>query len=156
MMVVVGLDDGIILDLSRCVIFDDEAIGDADQRLLNVGTESDAISVAERHGTKLHSILARCGYGELHYGNCLSLSPSALHTEFVELPTLLTDVPDEVEGLPNIKEMFAWGASLGFDELEELAEYILQDDELWQAWRIAVVDALEIAYRQHKKEQEKS
>ena len=49
-MIVVGMDDGIILDLKRCVIFDEDAIGDADQRVLNFGTEADAISVADRHG----------------------------------------------------------------------------------------------------------
>ena len=149
MMIVVGLDDGIILDLSRCVIFDDSTIGDADQRLLNVGTESDAISVATRHGVKLDNLLARSGYGELHYGNCLSLTPSALHQEFVEIPALLPENSDEIEGVKAIKELFAWGASLTPEELVDLSNNIMMDEDMWDAWRTAVVSHLEYRYNEH-------
>jgi hypothetical protein len=155
-MIVVGMDDGIILDLNRCVILDEDAIGDADQRLLNFGTESDALAVADRHGAKLSSILEGCGYGDLHYGNCLALTPNALRDEFVEIPTLLVDVPESIEGVAEIKEVLTWGASLNNNQMRLLASYILQDDELWTTWRTAVVTALEWMHTEHNTETDKS
>lgn len=146
-MIVVGMDDGIILDLSRCVIFDEDAIGDADQRLLNFGTESDALSVADRHGTKLSNILEGCGYGDLHYNNCLPLTPIALRQEFTEIPSLLPD--GELEGLAEVKQTLAWGASLDAEQFRYLADVVQQDDELWQQWRVSVVDALQWMHTKH-------
>lgn len=146
-MIVVGMDDGIILDLSRCVIFDENSIGDADQRLLNFGTESDALSVADRHGKKLSNILEACGFGDLHYNNCLPLTPIALRQEFIELPDLLPDV--EVEGVSDIKDAFAWGASMTDEQCSLLSDYVQQDDELWTQWRVSVVDALQWMYTNH-------
>ena len=63
-MIIVGTDDGIILDVNRCAIFDENDLSEADQTLLNFGTESDALSVSNRHGTKLSDILEGCGYGD--------------------------------------------------------------------------------------------
>jgi hypothetical protein len=153
-MIVVGMDDGIILDLNRCVIFDENAIGDADQRLLNFGTESDALSVADRHGTKLSNILEACGYGDLHYNNCLPLTPIALRQEFTELPSLLPD--GEVEGLSEVKQTLAWGASLDEEQFRYLADIVQQDDELWSQWRVSIIDALQWMHAKHITETEKS
>jgi hypothetical protein len=152
-MIVVGMDDGIILDLKRCVIFDEDAIGDADQRVLNFGTEADAISVADRHGKKLSNILEACGFGDLHYNNCLPLTPIALRQEFIELPELLPDI--QVAGVEDIKDAFAWGASLTDEQYAYLSDYIQQDDALWAQWRMSVVDALQWMYTQHITESEK-
>ena len=155
-MIVVGMDDGIILDLNRCVIFDEDAIGDADQRLLNFGTESDALAVADRHGAKLSNILEGCGYGDLHYNNCFPLSPKVLRQEFTEIPTLIGDVPDDIDGVSHIKQVLAWGASLDNKSFQRLADYIQQSDELWTAWRTEVVMALEWLYAEHNTETDKS
>lgn len=152
-MIVVGMDDGIILDLSRCVIFDEDAIGDADQRLLNFGTESDALSVADRHGTKLSNILEACGYGDLHYNNCLPLTPISLRQEFLELPSLLPD--GDIEGLAEVKQTLAWGAQLDNEQMQHLADIIQQDDELWTQWRVSVVDSLQWMHAQHITESDK-
>lgn len=152
-MIIVGTDDGIILDVNRCAIFDENDLSEADQTLLNFGTESDALSVSNRHGTKLSDILEGCGYGDLHYNNCLPLTPLALRQEFIELPELLPD--SQVAGVEDIKEVFAWGASLTDEQYEYLSDYIQQDDELWAQWRISVVDALQWMYTQHITESEK-
>ena len=155
-MIIVGTDDGIILDVTRCAIFNESQLSEADQTLLNFGTESDALSVANRHGTKLSYILDGCGYGDLHYGNCLAVSPLTLHQEFVEIPALLVDVPDHIEGTQRIKQVLEWGASLDKEQLELLSSYIMQDDELWTHWRTSVVSALDWMYTENHTETEES
>ncbi len=154
-MIIVGLDDGIILDVSRCVIFDESALGDAEQRLLNFGTESDALAVADRCGTKLSNILDGCGYGDLSYYNSLSLSPNALRSEFMALPDLLPSQSVDVAGLEEIKAVLEWGASLTDTQFTELAEYAMQDDDLWSQWRTTIVGALQDKYHSRVTETEK-
>jgi hypothetical protein len=147
-MIIVGTDDGIILDVSRCAIFDENELSEADQTLLNFGTESDALSVSNRHGTKLSDILEGCGYGDLHYGNCLALTPITLQQEFEEIPEMIGDV-DHIEGAQEIKKILEWGAHLNKNQFDLLSSYILQDDELWIHWRTAVVTALDWMYAEY-------
>jgi hypothetical protein len=142
-MIIVGTDDGIILDVSRCAIFDENELSEADQTLLNFGTESDALSVANRHGIKLSDILEGCGYGDLNYYNSLALSPLALRSEFEEFPELL---PDDIEGVSEVKAILEWGSKLSDTQLMNLAAYALQDDDLWNQWRTTVVGALQDFY----------
>jgi hypothetical protein len=142
-MIIVGTDDGIILDVSRCAIFDENELSEADQTLLNFGTESDALSVANRHGIKLSDILEGCGYGDLNYYNSLALSPLALRSEFEEFPELL---PEGIEGVAEVKAILEWGSKLSDTQLMNLAAYALQDDELWNQWRTTVVGALQDFY----------
>lgn len=142
-MIIVGTDDGIILDVSRCAIFDENELSEADQTLLNFGTESDSLSVANRHGVKLSDILEGCGYGDLNYNNSLALSPLALRSEFEEFPELL---PDDIEGVAEVKAILEWGSKLSDTQLMNLSAYALQDDELWNQWRTTVVGALQDFY----------
>jgi len=142
-MIIVGTDDGIILDVSRCAIFDENELSEADQTLLNFGTESDALSVANRHGIKLSDILEGCGYGDLNYYNSLALSPLALRSEFEEFPELL---PNDIEGVSEVKAILEWGSKLSDTQLMSLAAYALQDDDLWNQWRTTVVGALQDFY----------
>ena len=142
-MIIVGTDDGIILDVSRCAIFDENELSEADQTLLNFGTESDALSVANRHGIKLSDILEGCGYGDLNYYNSLALSPLALRSEFEEFPELL---PNDIEGVSEVKAILEWGSKLSDTQLMNLAAYALQDDDLWNQWRTTVVGALQAFY----------
>jgi hypothetical protein len=142
-MIIVGTDDGIILDVSRCAIFDENELSEADQTLLNFGTESDALSVANRHGIKLSDILEGCGYGDLNYYNSLALSPLALRSEFAEFPELL---PADLDGVAEVKAILEWGSKLSDTQLMNLAAYALQDDDLWNQWRTTVVGALQEFY----------
>lgn len=142
-MIIVGTDDGIILDVSRCAIFDENELSEADQTLLNFGTESDALSVANRHGINLSDILEGCGYGDLNYYNSLALSPLALRSEFEEFPELL---PNDIEGVSEVKAILEWGSKLSDTQLMNLAAYALQDDDLWNQWRTTVVGALQDFY----------
>ena len=155
-MIIVGLDDGIILDVSRCVIFDESALGDAEQRLLNFGTESDALAVADRCGTKLSNILEECGYGDLRYSNSLSLSPNALRDEFMSLPDLLPETSVDVAGLAEMKAVLEWGNTLDDAQLSEIAEYAMQDDDLWAQWRTTIVGTLHYLHHIRVTETEKT
>lgn len=155
-MVVVGVDDGIILDLSRCVILDEATLGEADRELLNFGTDTDALSVANRLGESLIGILEGCGYGDLNYFNCIALSPTALREEFAELPSLF---PENLENADHLREILEWGTKLNDEQLDFLSAYILQDDALWSQWRSSVVASLYEFYHNqhpHTHEEEKS
>lgn len=149
-MIIVGMDDGIILDLNRCVILEESDLSINEKTLLDTGTEMEALTIAERHGTSLRRILEACGYGDLHYRNCLSLSPFVLRTEFSELPSLFPDQlnDDSISGVKEMRETLAWGASLSDEQLNYIAQHALQDDELWSQWRATVIDSL-LAYKQH-------
>lgn len=140
-MIIVGTDDGIILDVSRCAIFDENELSEADQTLLNYGTESDSLSVANRHGIKLSDILEGCGYGDLNYNNSLALSPLALRSEFAEFAEFPELLP-----VAEVKAILEWGSKLSDTQLMNLAAYALQDDDLWNQWRITVTWALQDFY----------
>ena len=148
-MIIVGMDDGIILDANKCVILDESTLDVHERTLLDSGTDTEAMRIAERHGVALRNILQGCGYGELHYGNCLAVTPSVLHQEFVEVPALIPEGSDEVAGVQTLKELFAWGASLSYEDLKNLCNDIIMDDELWGAWQNSVFSHLEYRYNEH-------
>jgi hypothetical protein len=72
-----------------------------------------------------------------------------LHQEFVEIPTFIPAGSDEVAGVQAIKAMFAWGASLGYEDLKTLCDDIINDDDLWDAWRNTLISHLEYRYNEH-------
>jgi hypothetical protein len=143
-IIVVGMDDGIILDLNRCVILDESALSVNEKTLLDTGTEMEALTIAERHGVSLRHIMQGCGYGDLHYGNSFPLTPIMLRTEFSELPSLFPEQlnNDTIVGVKEMRETLAWGASLSDEQLHHIAQDVLQDDELWSQWRASVIESL--------------
>lgn len=149
-MIIVGMDDGIILDLNRCVILDESKLSINEKTLLDTGTEMEALTIAQRHGASLRPILEGCGYGDLHYNNCLPLTPLTLREEFSELPSLFPDQlnNDSILGIKEMRETLAWGASLDASQFRIISDYIQQDDELWSQWRATVIDAL-LAYKHY-------
>lgn len=151
-IIVVGMDDGIILDTNRCVILDESKLTINEKTLLDTGTEMEALTIAERHGIPLRHILQGCGYGDLHYGNCVPFSPATLREEFTELPSLfpevfdikLTDVMNSsiADDIKEMGDVLKWGASLSNEELHMIAQHAIQDDELWSQWRATIIESL--------------
>lgn len=132
MKLIVGVDDGIILDVSRCVIVDSSDLGDADRALLETGTETESLSVANRLGVRLDRVLEGCGYGSLNYTNAISYDPQAIRQEIMErLPLLADGVADEED--KTIVDLLAWALTLSDIELSEIGHMILSDEspEVW-------------------------
>lgn len=140
--VIVGVDDGIILDASRCVVIDTDDLGEADIELLSNGTELEAITVANRLGRRLDVIGEQCGWGDLHYTNCLSLSPEALRDE---ASALYGSTDDRMA-----QAILEWVAHLSDDKLSDMAYFILESDTLWDVWRVHVVEAFQHFYSTRK------
>ena len=77
---------------------------------------------------------------DLTWGNTVAYSPSAIRTEVRE--SLSEYYPDE--------EWIAWAENATDDELNEVASYILQQDDVWQNFTINLVEGLREGYRWSK------
>jgi hypothetical protein len=82
-----------------------------------------------------------CGWGEMHYGNSISLSPSALRDEFGSL----VDVADG-----EAQAILEWGLNASDEKLDEMADFILQSDDLWDVWRNHVLEAVAYFYEREE------
>lgn len=145
-VIIVGLDDGIILDLDRCVIIESDSLSEAEHHSLDFGTEVEALTVAQRHGVRLSHILQNCGYGDLNYSNCLSYSPTAI---CMEIDEMLATAELETEQ----RDLLAWARQLGNQGLEDIASIAMQFDELWSVWRYALLASI-VEYKNYTETQE--
>lgn len=138
MKLIIGIDDGIILDMKRCVLIDDEELGEADRALLDNGTEAEALAVANRIGKSLHSILAGCGYGDLHYGNAVPYTPVSIRDELEARVEEIRNIDTEVA------EIMDWGLSLTNNDLDMIGSSILAEEskEVWGDYFANIVLAL--------------
>lgn len=139
MKLIIGIDDGIILDAKRCVLVDDDALGEADRALLDNGTEAEALAVANRIGKSLHAILAGCGYGDLHYGNAIAYSPVSIRDELSARVEEISEIDEEVG------KIMAWGLSLTDNDLDMIGSSILTEEipEVWGHYFENIVMALD-------------
>lgn len=154
---IVGLDDGIILDMKRCVFFNAEELGEADKRLLDFGTETEAISVANREGENLFEVLQRSAFGTLNYGNTIAMTPEVLKEEFASLVSFLesSEHPwenDEEKTL--LRTMATWAMNLPDEELYIIAYHAMESDDLWSVWRTQIMDGMMAYYAYTHEEKE--
>lgn len=145
-VIVVGLDDGIVLDLNRCVIFDESTLSENERHLLDFGTEVESLTIAQRHGVRLSHILENCGYGDLNYSNCLSYSPTAI---CMEIDEMLATAELETEQ----RDSLTWARQLGNQGLEDIASIAMQFDGLWNVWRYTLLASI-IEYKNYTETQE--
>ena len=144
MKLIIGIDDGIILDAKRCVLVDDSELGEADRALLDNGTEAEAIGVAYRIGKSLHDILAGCGWGDLHYANSIAYSPSAIRYELTEKVNAISEVDED------IASVMRWGLTADDATLNAVGEIILADEsvEVWGDYFSNIILALSLVQSQ--------
>jgi hypothetical protein len=135
---VIHIGTGTIIDADECVIVDVEKLDDHDTALVNDGDDSDVVEIAERLGKPLNLT-------DLSFRNTVAFSPSSLRSEAEEAISqgFATD-DDDIAYL-------TWTAEVATDdELSGVADYILNDDTMWNEYNTTVMDGMRQGYRWSK------
>ena len=135
---VIHIGTGTIIDADECVIVDVEKLDDHDTALVNDGDDSDVVEIAERLGKPLNLT-------DLSFRNTVAFSPSSLRSEAEEAISqgFATD-DDDIAYL-------TWTAEVATDEeLSSVADYILNDDTMWNEYNTTVMDGMRQGYRWSK------
>lgn len=135
---IIHIGTGTIIDADECVIVDVEKLDDHDTALVNDGDDSDVVEIAGRLGKPLNLT-------DLTYRNTVAFSPSSLRSEAEEAISqgFATD-DDDISYL-------TWTAEVATDdELSGVADYILNDDTMWNEYNTTVMDGMRQGYRWSK------
>jgi len=135
---VVHIGTGTIIDADECVIVDVEKLDDHDTALVNDGDDADVVEIAGRLGKPLNLT-------DLSFRNTVAFSPSSLRSEAEEALSqgFATD-DDDIAYL-------TWTAEVATDEeLSSVADYILNDDTMWNEYNTTVMDGMRQGYRWSK------
>ena len=134
---VIHIGTGTIINADECVILDVERLDEHDTFLVD-GDDADIVGVAERLGKPLNLT-------DLTYRNTVAFSPSSLRSEAEEAISqgFATD-DDDISYL-------TWTAEVATDdELSGVADYILNDDTMWNEYNTTVMDGMRQGYRWSK------
>jgi len=135
---VVHIGTGTIIDADECVIVDVEKLDDHDTTLVNDGDDSDLVEIAERLGKPLNLT-------DLTYRNTVAFSPSSLRSEAEE--QLSNGYATDDDAIAYL----TWTAEVATDdELSGVADYILNDDTMWNEYNTTVMDGMRQGYRWSK------
>jgi|694.fasta_scaffold48106_6 hypothetical protein len=135
---IIHIGTGTIIDADECVIVDVEKLDDHDTALVNDGDDSDVVEIAGRLGKPLNLT-------DLSFRNTVAFSPSSLRSEAEEALSqgFATD-DDDIAYL-------TWTAEVATDEeLSSVADYILNDDTMWNEYNTTVMDGMRQGYRWSK------
>lgn len=128
---VIDADDGVfIIDTD---LIHDEALG----KLLEEGDEQDVVDIAKDKGRRINSEEL-----EMTYRNCVAFTPGALKQEVVEN----TFINEKLS-----PEMMAWVATTSAQNLDYVAELIMNDELLWEHYSNIVTEAIKGAYKEATK-----
>lgn len=127
----INTHDGTVCDLAGTVIVDTETLDDAGKALLeewnNGGNDSTACELGEKYGVDLD----RYTDNDLTYANSIAFSVKALRDE-------ITDRLDS--GYDSDEYRFA--KDLTDEQLNELGQYILSSDYLWNVYSEELVSGI--------------
>lgn len=127
----INTHDGTVCDLAGTVIVDTETLDDAGKALLeewnNGGNDSTACELGEKYGVNLD----RYTDNDLTYANSIAFSVKALRDE-------ITDRLDS--GYDSDEYRFA--KDLTDEQLNELGQYILSSDYLWNVYSEELVSGI--------------
>ena len=135
---IIHIGTGTIIDANECVIVDVDRLDDHDTTLVNDGDDSDVVEIAERLGKPLNLT-------DLSFRNTVAFSPSSLRSEAEEALSqgFATD-DDDIAYL-------TWTAEVATDEeLSSVADYILNDDTMWNEYNTTVMEGMRQGYKWHK------
>lgn len=134
---VIHIGTGTIIDADECVILDVDKLDEHDTFLVD-GDDADIVGVAERLGKPLNLT-------DLSFRNTVAFSPSSLRSEAEEAISQGVYTDDEDIA------WLTWTAEVATDdELNSVADYILNDDTMWNEYNTTVMDGMRQGYRWHK------
>lgn len=138
---IIHLGTGTILDADDgVVVLNTDLIANDDD--FDIDDESSIIQMAELYGKPVNTELP----ADTNYGNIISFSPSSLREEARELLGLGKYAHDE-----EINDALSFMAFLATDEeLQITANYILNDDSLWNEYTPSIVSGAMWAETQYK------
>ena len=127
----INIHDGTVCDLAGTVIVDTEKLDDAGKALLEEwnagGNDSTASELGEKYGISLEKFTDN----DLTYANSIAFSVKALREEFTERLA---------SGYDNDEYKFA--SELTDEQLEELGQYILSSDYLWNVYSVELTEGI--------------
>ena len=134
---IIHIGTGTIIDANECVILDVDKLDEQDTFLVD-GDDADIVGVAERLGKPLNLT-------DLSFRNTVAFSPSSLRSEAEEAISqgFATD-DDDIAYLTWVLEVAT------DDELNGVADYILNDDTMWNEYNTTVMDGMRQGYKWHK------
>lgn len=77
---------------------------------------------------------------DLHWGNCVAYSPSAIREEIRE------SLSDKFESTHD-KKVLEWAINASNEDLDEVASFILQGDHIWTTFTEDLISGLREGYR---------
>ncbi len=120
--IIINTEDGTVCDLANTVVVDLEKLNEEGKALLQEWDECGSDSVSRSLGEKFGKHLERFVDNDLSYANSMSFSPKALRDEFDN--SSMTDIPE-----------FKFAEQLTDEQLQELGQYILSSDYLWNVYQ---------------------
>jgi hypothetical protein len=127
----INTHDGTVCDLAGTVIVDTETLDDAGKALLeewnNGGNDSTACELGEKYGVNLD----RYTDNDLTYANSIAFSVKALRDE----------INDRLDSGYNSDE-YRFAKDLTDEQLDELGQYILSSDYLWNVYSEELVSGI--------------
>ena len=119
---IINTMDGTVCEFTGTVIVDTDTFDDAGKALFQEwqdgGNDGTASELGEKYGTPLE----RFTDNDLTYANSMSFSPKALRDEFDN--SSMTGIPE-----------FKFAEQLTDEQLQELGQYILSSDYLWNVYQ---------------------
>ena len=152
---IVDLQTETILGIDHCVILDIEKLSAEDQATLaecdeDMGFDDDVVcEIAARNGIKLTELGASTGWGDLQYRNAVAYSPLSMKDEALVYTESGMYEEDEKEF-----EALMWVRRASTEELDELSDFIMNDDAVWNGYRSNFVDNLVHFYNIMQKKEE--
>jgi hypothetical protein len=137
----INIHDGTVCDLAGTVIVDTEKLDEAGLALLHEwqegGNDGTACELGEKYGVELDKFTDN----KLSYANTVSLDPASLRDE------ILARVEGGFDNEPN--GVWAKAQKLTDEQLDELGQYIIQDENLWSVFGEVVTAGVQEYINEH-------
>jgi hypothetical protein len=127
----ININDGTVCDLGGTVLMNTETLDEAGLALLQEWDECGKDYIASELGQKYGIPLDKYTDNDLTYANSIAFSVKALREEFTERLA---------SGYDNDEYKFA--SELTDEQLEELGQYILSSDYLWNVYSVELTEGI--------------
>ena len=137
----ININDGTVCDLAGTVVVDTDKLDEVGKELLHEwqegGNDSTACEIGEKYGVELEKFTDN----KLSYANTVSLDPASLRDE------ILARVEGGFDNEPN--GVWAKAQKLTDEQLDELGQYIIQDENLWSVFGEVVTAGVQEYINEH-------
>jgi hypothetical protein len=143
MKLIIDAVTGTVLNTEGCYVVDEADFPDDDM------SDSEITELAQRVGKSLHKIGSDTGWGDNSYRFTVSYSPLSIKDEAdAILEGGIYDSPEDHD----YKRIMEWAKdTASLQELEDIASFVMSDDNVWEGFRNRLTEAVVWAYKEiHK------